>query len=81
MIRSCAVAGAFTDGLARVNVSHPAALGNDFTAADGGFILATPTSSDPNDNNLGIWFLDPTAGPGPSLDLPQLPRRPDSARC
>jgi hypothetical protein len=39
----------------------------------GSFILATPTSAAMDDETSGVWFLDPAAGPGPSLDLPSLP--------
>jgi hypothetical protein len=39
----------------------------------GSFILATPTDSDSTNETAGVWFLDPAAGPGPSLILPQLP--------
>lgn len=39
----------------------------------GSFILATPTDADMTNETAGIWFLDPAAGPGPSLVLPALP--------
>jgi hypothetical protein len=39
----------------------------------GSFILATPTDSDTANETAGVWFLDPAAGPGPSLTLPELP--------
>jgi hypothetical protein len=45
----------------------------DLTGAAGSFILATPTDADTTDETAGVWFLDPTAGPGASLDLPTLP--------
>jgi hypothetical protein len=44
-----------------------------FGDASGSFILATPTDADMNDETAGVWFLDPAAGPGPSLTLPTLP--------
>jgi hypothetical protein len=44
-----------------------------FGDVSGSFILATPTSSATNDETAGVWFLDPDAGPGPSLDVPMLP--------
>jgi len=47
----------------------PAKLGS----LAGSFILATPTDTATNDETAGVWFLDPGAGPGPSLDLPELP--------
>lgn len=68
------VAGNFNGTSAALDTTHPAALGADHTNAAGAFFLATPTTADnPNDNDLGVWFLDPTAGPGASLDLPPLP--------
>ncbi len=57
---------------ASLDTAHPAALGTDFGAASGGFILATPTSPATDDETQGIWFVDPAAG-APSLDLPELP--------
>lgn len=44
----------------------------DLSAAAGGYILATPTDDDPDNDAAGVWFLDP-AGPQPSLTLPALP--------
>ena len=68
------VAGPIEDGVAVLDTTHPAALGSDFTESDGGFILETPSSADVADDYAqGVWFLDPAAGPGPSLDLPVLP--------
>lgn len=53
---------------------HPAALGTRFDQAGGSFILGVPTDqSGATPYSHGIWFLDPAAGPGPSLDLPELP--------
>lgn len=66
------IAGDFTDSVASLGVQHPAALGTFFGEAAGGYILAVP--SDPNANyTMGVWFLDPAAGPAPSLNLPELP--------
>lgn len=68
------LAGAFNDGSAELTVEHPAALGTDFADATGTFILETPsTASIADDYSLGVWFLDPSAGPGASLRLPELP--------
>jgi hypothetical protein len=68
------LAGRFEDGAAALTVDHPAALGTDFSAAAGGFILETPsTGGVADDYDQGVWFLDPSAGPGPSLELPELP--------
>ena len=67
------LAGDFSGTNATLSVDHGAALGNDFTAATGTYILATPTDGMNNNENSGVWFLDPTTGPGPGLDLPTLP--------
>ena len=67
------LAGDFGETSANLTVSHSAALGNDFTSATGGYTLATPTDGADNNENSGVWFLDLTAGPGPSLSLPDLP--------
>lgn len=62
------------DGAADLSVAHPAALGDDLAGAMATYILATPsTASIMDDETYGIWFLDPTAGPGPSAMLPELP--------
>jgi len=67
------LAGDFSGTSADLGVGHGSALGNDFTAATGTYILATPTDGMNNNERSGLWFLDPTAGPGPGLDLPTLP--------
>ncbi|MFT5821964.1 MAG: hypothetical protein ACI8ZM_003220 [Crocinitomix sp.] len=67
------LAGDFSDDNASLTVSHTSALGNDFTNATGKYILATPTNGEMTDENSGVWWLDPTAGPGAGLDLPTLP--------
>lgn len=67
------LAGDFSSDGASLSVGHGAALGDDFSAAAGDYILATPTDGMMNNENSGIWFLDPSAGPGPGLDLPTLP--------
>ncbi len=68
------IAGDFTNTDAVLTVGHDAALGDDFTAAAGSYILATPTDGGATtDENSGVWFLDPMAGPGAGLDLPTLP--------
>ncbi len=55
-------------------MSHSAALGTDFTASTGTYILATPTDgADDTNENSGVWFLDPTGGPSAGLSLPTLP--------
>lgn len=68
------VAGEFVGGQAVLDTTHGAALGSDFLASSGGFILETPSTADiAGDFAQGVWFLDPSAGPGPGLDLPVLP--------
>lgn len=68
------LAGGWSGTDAMLDVGHPAALGDDFTGAMGAFILETPTTSGvAGDYDQGIWYLDPGAGPGPSLVLPALP--------
>ncbi|MHC4180775.1 MAG: anti-sigma factor, partial [Planctomycetota bacterium] len=68
------LAGGWDGDCAVLTVGHPAALGDDYTSASGAFILETPTTGDiPDDYDQGIWWLDPGAGPGPSLALPELP--------
>ena len=67
------LAGDFSEDTASLSVGHPAALADDFSGASGTYILATPTDDDDTNENSGLWFLDPTAGPGPGLDLPTLP--------
>jgi len=70
------LAGSFGRAFETVlTVDHPAALGDDFMAdAMGDYILETPsTAGIAGDYNQGIWFLDPSMGPGASLDLPVLP--------
>lgn len=66
------LAGDFTGTTAPLSIGAPEALNNDFTAATGKYILATPSNGDNTDENSGIWFLGslpPTAG----LVLPTLP--------
>jgi hypothetical protein len=54
---------------------HVAALRfpSDLSEAAGTYLLATPTDDDPANETGGVWFVDPAAGPGPSLKLPQPP--------
>jgi len=68
------LAGDLTDGSATLTLDHAAALGTDFTAAAGTFILETPTSAATDDYDQGIWFLEMGgSGPMASLTLPVLP--------
>ncbi len=65
--------GDFVNGTARLSAGHAAALGNDFSSATGSYILAAPSASANGSYKNGIWWLNPAAGPGPSLNLPTLP--------
>ncbi len=56
-----------------ISTDDSAALGTKFAQAYGEYILNTPSSAETADYNQGIWFLDPDAGPGESLILPELP--------
>lgn len=68
------LAGDFSNRSASITVDDPAALGDDFMSATGQYILNTPsTASTDADYSSGIWWLDPGAGPGASLNLPVLP--------
>ena len=68
------LAGDITAGTANLSVGDGAALGTNFLSAAGQFILNTPsTASTDADFSQGIWWLDPMAGPGATLTLPQLP--------
>ena len=67
------VAGDLGDASAQLTIDHPAAIGTDFSTANGKFVLATPTDGNRDTDELsGIWFLT-LPGPEPSLDLPELP--------
>ncbi|UCC78837.1 MAG: anti-sigma factor [Candidatus Zixiibacteriota bacterium] len=68
------LAGDFSQGNASLSVGDAAALGDDFTASTGTYILATPTNNPSSDENSGIWFLDLSSGnPAQGLFLPTLP--------
>lgn len=67
------LAGDFAGSSAGLTTSHGAAIGSDFMAAAGSFILATPTDDDASNEASGVWFIDPMAGPGAGLLLPTLP--------
>ena len=67
------VAGDFADGEAALTIDHGAALGTDFSTAEGDYILATPSSDASDDDRQGIWWLVPGAPPSAGLSLPTLP--------
>lgn len=68
------LAGNFNGNNGSLSVSHAAALGNDFTSIAGKYILATPTDSNANNEDSGVWFLDNSSGSATAgLTLPILP--------
>ena len=68
------LAGAVTNSQATLSTAAPQALGSDFTAAAGKYILAAPTDSAPAHNLSGLWFIDLSSGsPAAGLSLPALP--------
>ena len=65
------LAGDIVDGTADLSISHPAALGTDFSTAAGSVEVAVPTARGlAGAETAGAWFF--TNG-GSSLTLPQLP--------
>ncbi len=60
-------------GRAALTIDHDAALGTDFSSAAGSYILNAPSSGGSVPYSHGIWWLDPEAGPGATLELPMLP--------
>lgn len=68
------LAGDVVDNAADLTVGAPQTLGDDFTAATGKVILATPTNGSGTNELSGIWFLDLSSGsPEVGLSLPTLP--------
>lgn len=68
------LAGDFSGTNGTLSIQHPAALGTNFSAASGKYILATPTDSDMTNEESGVWFLDNSSGsPMVGLNLPTLP--------
>ncbi len=66
--------GDFRGRKAKLRTAHPAALGSNFRRARGDYILNAPSGASLSaPYTHGIWWLDPAAGPGPSLNLPALP--------
>ena len=67
--------GDFSSTTASLTVGDGAALGDDFSASTGKYILATPTDGGSNTNeNSGVWWLDNSgASPVAGLSLPTLP--------
>lgn len=67
------LAGSINGNTADLSIADGAALGSDFAASAGTFVLATPSSASTTDNNQGIWFLSLPMPPSASLSLPTLP--------
>ncbi|WP_421919245.1 anti-sigma factor [Marinifilum sp.] len=67
------LAGDFSGSKASLSVSHASAVGTDFLSSTGSYILATPTDDADNNEKSGVWWLDPSADPAATLDLPSLP--------
>ena len=62
------LAGDFSDNKADLTPNLGVSLDN----ISGGYILATPSDGANTNENSGIWWLDPNAGPGASLNFPNL---------
>lgn len=68
------LAGTITNNTATLSFDHSASLGNSFSSSSGKYILATPTDGVNENENSGIWFLDPSSGAAiAGLNLPTLP--------
>ena len=66
--------GDFSGNTASISVDHSSAIGTNFTSSTGSYILATPTDGGSTTDELsGVWWLDPSTGPGAGLNLPSLP--------
>ena len=63
------LSGGFSGDNASVNTG----IVGDFSASGGKFLIATPTTTDMNDEFSGVWFIDNSSGSGMAgLDLPAL---------
>ena len=68
------LSGENLQGTASLSAEDYFALGRDYSNADGNFILQTPTDEDPDNEESGIWFMDPTGSAVmPGLVLPGAP--------
>ncbi|MBA3820397.1 MAG: anti-sigma factor, partial [Deltaproteobacteria bacterium] len=65
------LAASLAGGQGALSTQHPAALGTDFATAAARYVLATPSSAAMDDNDRGIWFLDPAGTE--ALVVPTLP--------
>lgn len=67
------MAGNFSGSTANLTVDHGSAIGTNFSNASGKYILSTPTDGDITTNEKsGVWWMDPSKGPGRGLELPEL---------
>lgn len=64
--------GDFSGTSATATIMHAAALGTGFSDVTGGYILATPTTTDDGDELSGVWFLDNSSGSA-AIGLTDLP--------
>ncbi|MEP2026139.1 MAG: anti-sigma factor [Reichenbachiella sp.] len=64
--------GDFSGSSASATIMHAAAFGMGFSDVTGGYILATPTTTDDSDEASGVWFLDNSSG-SPAIGLNDLP--------
>ncbi len=67
------LAGPMASGVATLTTDHMGALGSDFSAATGEFVLNTPSTAATDDAGLGIWWLKPPMPFTAGLALPPLP--------
>lgn len=69
------LAGDFNANASTLTMTHPLAIGTDFTEANGSYLLGTPTDGSlDTDETSGIWWEDLSTGsPIASLNLPSLP--------
>jgi hypothetical protein len=67
------LAGLFSGNTATLTVGNQDALGTNFSAASGNYLLATPTDGMGNNELSGVWFLNPGTPPSQGLQLPMLP--------
>lgn len=67
------LAGDIQGGTADLSVGHPAAIGDDLTAASGRFQLITPTGGKGGAFSQGIWYVINGIPASAGLSLPALP--------
>jgi hypothetical protein len=68
------LSGEASGGTAVLKADDWLALNRDFSSVGGGYVLATPTDEDPENELSGIWFIDPSGTPvAAGLQLPEAP--------